>query len=528
MHETAQNIVTLFRKIGRELSTSEILKEISEEYAKLRGQIKDGKIRENTEIKRKLAQIHRKALHHLNKLTDMGILAVVKHGEKGEKFFSLKIGDEEEIIEISPKYKKRVIISKPLMPSIPIEGYEQKGFVLKYEPATWIDRLNSIVVFSEKINKENFYNVLIENIFPVINDSINLENFEVLINESDVSDFLRKISKECEDYGKFINLTIYLSELKNKENFTKFLGILSENLGHIEFIFCIDSEDLEEKEDIILHIIDALIRNKRSLYIKNKKIQRAPYFVGRAGPYCFLDREWQLAEDLRKEVLCVGCSQSSVIIDVNKFYSEHGLDVEKFSQLMFNISKSLLSANSIQRRRSEDCFRTVNYLNKGYEADFLSLARNYIRFWNFGLHQKGMDAELVLNMINEAKKKISEFAAAEETIYKSCGMTTRFKLALAPAFETAAKLSPAKYEHLEINNYDDLLKKEVKKILFEKEMSFQIFDGGNEATLKHVETFDAKNIIRQVKKIISDYKIPLFNFDFSNIKGNLKLTHFIK
>lgn len=527
MPSTAQEVISLFRNKGSELSTSQILENIDENYAKLREKLNSH--HNNPSIKRQIAQIHRKALYHLNKLTEIGILAIVKHGEKGEKFFSLKIGDDEEIIEISSKYKKRIIASGPAIPPMPIEGYEQKEIVLKYEPATWIDRLNSVIVFSEKIkDKEQLYDILTENVFPVVNDAISLENFESILNEHDITDFLEKINKECEDYGKLLNITINLSELQNKENFIKLLDLFSKNkLGNINFIFALDNNDLEECFNLISRTIETFSKNKITLYIKNKNIQKAPYFVGRAGPYRFIDKEWNLAEELRKKALCLGCSQSTAIVDVDKFYAEHGLDIEKFSQLMFNISKSMLSANSIQRRKSEECFKSVNELNKGYEAEFLSLSRNYIRFWNFGLSQPGINPEFMLNMINEAKKKIDEFAAAEETIYKSCGMTTRFKLALSCAFETASKLSPAKYTRFEIKDFNDLYKKEIKQTLLAREEVCQIFDGGDEVTFHYSGELNPDNITRQISIILSNFKIPLFNYSFENMKGNLKLTHFM-
>ena len=526
MHETTKKIISLFKKVGSELSTSQILKDIDEEYSKLTEKLS---LREDAETKRKIAQMHRRTLHHLNKLVGLNILTVVKHGEKGEKFFTLNVREDEEISEISPRFKRRVIISRPILPLMPIEGYEQKGLVAKYEPATWIDRLNSVIVFSEKIKSaDRMHDMLIENLFPVVNDTICLENFEALINEQDVSSFLERINAECEEYGKQISLSIVLSELKNRENFLRILNLLSTNrLGCIDLIFSLNTHDLEEYFSLFSRIIEVFAKRKIMLYIKNKAIQNSPYFTGRAGPYCFIDKEWQFAEELRKGIVCLGCSQSSVIVDVNKFYGEYGLDIEKFSQLMLNISKSTLSANAMQRRKSEDYFRTVNCLNKDHEADFLSLSRNYIRFWNFGLSQPGMNPEFVLNMINEAKKKIDEFAAAEETIYKSCGITTRFRIALSCAFATSSQLSPAKYSSLEIKDFDDLYKKEIKKEIIAREVIGEIFNGGNEVTFHYTGILNPESIIRQISIVLSTYKIPLFNYNFENIKGDMKLTSFI-
>jgi len=524
MHETAQKIISLFRNNNLELSTSDILSKINKEYINLKNS-------NDPESKRKIAQLHRKILYHLNRLVDFGILSVIKHGEKGEKFFNLNIKEGEEISEISPKYKKRIIISRPVLLSMPIEGYEQKGLVLKYEPATWIDRLNSVIIFCDKLNTKDLYEIILENIFPVINDTISLENFGFLINSQNVSDFLKKINSECEDYGKNISITINLSDIKNKENFLTLLNTISENrLDCINFIFSLYPKDMEEYFSLVSEIIETYLKIKKTLYIKNRAIQNSPYFIGKAGPYCFIDREWQFSSELVKNVACLACSQSSIIVDVNRFYNEYGLDAEKFSQLILNISKSLLSANSLQRRKSGEYFKDIIKINKNYEADFFNLSRNYIRFWNFGLAQPNINQEFVLNMINEAKKKIDKFTAAEETIYKSCGMTTRFKIALSCKGEIPSSdiLSPPKYLPIEISDFDDLYKKDIKEELLSREVICDLFDGGNEVTFYYKGMPDIENIARQISVILSNYKLPLINYNFKKIKGDLKLTSFLK
>jgi len=524
MHETAQKIIELFKKTNSELSTSEILEKIDKRYSEI---IRN--IEKQPELKREKAKLHRKILHHLNKLTELNLLTLTKHGEKGEKFFSLNLSDNEEIIEISPNYKKRIIISKPTNISLPIEGYEQRGIVKKYEPATWIDRLNSVVIFCENIeNLKTLYNNLIENIFSVINDAIDLENFEYLINKENPTEFLDNIKKECEDYGKHLNFTIEISKIKNKENFFSFLEYITKhNQQNFTVIFSCFPEEIDENSKLFIKIIDAYSKNKRILYIKNKKLQKSPAFIGISGPYSFLDKEWQFIEDLKKDVKCLACSQSSVIVDVNKFYQSYGLNTEKFSQLIMNISKSIFTANSIQRRKSGEYFRTLKILNKSHETDFLSLARNYIRFWNFGLTQPNIKQDFVFNMISEVKKKIEKFTSAEETIYKSCGMATRFRIALSCAFISEG-LSPAKYLHLPIKNLDDFYRKELKKELLNREIINELFDGGNEVTFYYRGIIDPEGISRQIKTILFNFKIPLFNYNFKKISGDLKLLSFFK
>lgn len=517
MHETQQKIIRLLRKVNSELSTSQILERIDQNYKKLK------KNSNSEETKRNLAKHHRKILHHLNKLVNSGLLTITKHGEKGKKFFSLNLKDNEEILE-NGQIKRKIPFKRNNI-TIPIEGYEEKGLILKYKPGTWIDKLNSIVLFCDKIkNLEKLQKTLTEKVFPSTNDTICLENLDNF--REDISQFIERIDKECENYGRNISITIEISKIKNKENFFKTLQKISEKIN-ITLIFSLNPQEIEEHSNLIEKIIETYSKNKLDLYIKNKKIQKAPYFIGKAGPYCFIDKEWQLSEDIINKIACLACSQSSVIVDVNKFYKEFGLNIDKFSELMLNISKSVLSANSIQRRNSKEYFSDVFLMNNENEAELLCLSRNYIRFWNYGLSEEGIDDEFVLNMINEAKKKIDEFSTAEETIYKSCGMTTRFKVALSCAFKSPS-LSVPKYKSIKIKNSSDLYNTEVKETISSKENICKIFDGGNRVSLSYTGTLDVKEITKIIEKLMEEKQIPLIRYNFKEVRGDLKLSSFLK
>ena len=530
MDETKLKIISLFKKKGSELSTEDIASGIYDEYLYLKREISSKNKKKNKKIKRKIAQLHRRILHHLNKLVELEILNITKYGEKGKKYFSLNISDNEEILAF-PKYKKRIIISKPPLPVTPIEGYENQGVVAKYETATWIDRLNSLAIMCKKIdNLKELYNIITKT-FSIINDALCLENFENIINKSkieEIKDFLKKIESHCEDYGRVVSCILNISLLK-KNNFLEIVEFfIKENIKNIIFIYNLDKDELQENFFFLSKIILSYLKSKKLIYFKNKKIYKAPYFIGNVGPYCFSEKEWET----RTDCLILACSQSSLIVDVEKFYSLYKLDIEKFSQLMFNISKSFLSANSLQRRKCEDYFREIIALNHPYEKEFLELSRNYIRFWNFTLsrieEKPEITQEKVLHMINEAKKKIDEFAIAEETIYKSCGMPTRFKIALACAFsKVAEKLTKPKYQKLEIKNLEELYSPKIKREIIARENVTSMFSGGNDVTIHRTGNFDPEDIVKEILIIMDNYRIPLFSYNFGKIKGDMKLDSFI-
>ncbi len=521
MEDTKQEILSLFKKRGCEISTNEILGEVYPELKNL--QLKNDK-----DSKRKNAKAHRKLLYHINELSKSEIIRFSRFGEKGLKFFVLNIMEGEEISEITTKYKRKMTFSKPIMPSMPIENYEHQGIVIKYEPSSWIDKLNSVVVMAEKLNNtKEFFNVF-ENSIAVVNDCICFANFNLLlskIKDSEAIEILEELNSSCKDYNKKASCIIEFQKLE-VEKLKKFIERATQSdIKNVVLVYDLDNDELQEQFGLLNDIVSIYIRNKRTMYIKNKRLQKAPYFLGSAGAYCISENAWSSKNN---DFLAVACGQSSLIVDVEKFYLLYGLDTLKFSELMLNISKSFLSANTIQRRKSKEYFKNIINLDKKNEKEFLEFSRNYIRLWNYGLSRPGIDAKLVLNMINEAKKRVKQFASAEETIYKSCGMPMRFKIALSCAFREANEnLSPATYRRLEINNLDDLYKPKMKKEIVERENITSMFDGGNDVTFHKNGVFTSEDALREISVVMNTYKMPMFSYSFGTMKGDMKITSYL-
>jgi hypothetical protein len=520
MDLSKERIIELFKKKGSEISTKEILIYVYPEYEKF-------KDFDDVDSKRKIAQAHRRLLYHINELVERGILRFSRFGEKGHKFFVLNINENEEITEFSSRYKKKMIISKPMMPSMPIESYEHQGIIKKFENQSWIDKLNSVVIFCKNIDNLNLLDDIFESSLAIVNDCICFEDFDEILRKIDkkqVIKFLEKISSECNDFQKKICCIINISNVRKEDLIDVVEKVIEDNMKEITFIYNLNNEDMQERFGMLSETVMHYIKKKKMFYIKNKNLYKAPYFIGSAGPYCFSETDFF---EKKEPLYVAACSQSSLIIDVEKFFSLNGMDIDKFSLLMFNISRSFLSANSLQRRKSEDYFKSVSKFDKINEKEFLEFSRNYIRFWNFGISQPGINQSLVLNMINEAKKKIYEFSLAEEIIYKSCGMPTRFRIGLSCAFETSQeKLSSAKYKPLKIQGLDDLYKQKLKKELIERENVSFMFDGGNDVTFHRSGNFTSEEIIREFSIVLNSYKFPLFSYNFENLKGDAKITSY--
>ncbi|RMD66176.1 hypothetical protein D6817_04635, partial [Candidatus Pacearchaeota archaeon] len=281
MHELTQKIISLFRVSGGELSTSEIVERVSPEYERVLSRANAG----SKVAKREIAKLHRRVLHHLNKLVQIGLLSVARYREKGEKVFVLNLREGEEVIEVSPLYKKRTVVSRPRMPAVPIEGYEQEGLVIKYEPSTWIDRLNSVVLFANKFKSiDELYSSLLENIFPAINDAFFIANSQELLarqGAQSVEEFLTRLSSECQDYGKFANLEFDLSTHEFRKTLEVLEKVLKESkLEKINFIFALSGRELKDTHESLARVLGAFSKARKDFYVRNKSLCSSPQFVG--------------------------------------------------------------------------------------------------------------------------------------------------------------------------------------------------------------------------------------------------------
>lgn len=556
MRETSQKILMAFKNsASHELATSEILALIDQKYSELLAKIETEHDKDKiVGYKREMAQMHRKLLWHLSSLVSKGLLRVNRYGEKGEKFFSLNIADDEEIVAEVPMnigaiseeakngrnngtgtgkvvgYKRKIVITKPSMPAFPIEGFEQKGILFKFEPATWIDRLNSVIVLSRNFSSlENLYKA-VELLFSNINDALCIIDFDKFFSTETIEtlgNFVEKVNSDCQDYGKKVSLMMELKSLHKQKLFFDFVDLYEKKrFEHVYLVFNLDSHDIrEDAKSLIQRLIVMSSKTKLSFFIKNKEISRAPHFLGRGGPYSIDDKEWRLYLEELKDSRVLACTQSTVLIDINRFIKEYGLVTEKFVELVMNITKALLAANSFQRRRSDEYFKNIMRINYPKTAEFLVIARNYIRLWNYNLSAE--EHEKLLTMMSIAKRKIDEFCSAEETIYKSCGMSMRFKVALSCAFKEATPgFSEEAYQKLEIKGFEDFNRREIKKYLKARETLCSILDGGNRVSFYRAGQINPEEVLNEIVFLLNNYKIPFLIYNFKDIRGNLKLSTF--
>ncbi len=498
MKSMKHDIISLFEEKETEIPTSEIVLAVSKEYAQLKSQKNFNQAR----------QIHRRVLYHLNMLVRENILRVDGYGKNGQKSYALNVSEGEQLIEISPtKYKKELIGNRILMPIMPIEGYEQKGIVIKSGSLT--EKLNSIVVLCDKYSGELI--PLVKKLLSIIDDCICLENFEREINKKNVITLVKELDKECSLYGRKISFSVNISDVEK----SRILELIREtiNLKSINFVFGINKTALFEKADLISSLFDIYAKEKKTIFLKNRDKFDLPYFVGNMGVYSFDEEEWN---NMQEKPACIACSQSTIVLDVKKFYDNYGFNLIRFKELLMNISKSFLAINSIQRGKVRDYFKENI---PDYNIDFLELSRNYIRLWNFGLLEPELETEKVLDIIDKAKHKIDEFARTQDRIYNSCGMSIRFKLALNQASKQSAEsLSSAKYKQMQIDGLNSIIA-DLKDRIEETSKVSSYFDGGIHVKFHRIGKIEnSKELLNEVSLLLNRHNLAFFSYDMEGLE----------
>ncbi|MGV8172542.1 MAG: hypothetical protein ACP5OA_07675 [Candidatus Woesearchaeota archaeon] len=530
MRDTEVIILNIFKNNpSKELNTEAIAKEVySQEYNIIEDLMHSTDKKQVHDGKRRKFQLHRKILYYLNKLMDDNIIKTSRTAEKGEKYFILSAEEGDTII--GRGYKK-IVITKPAASTTYIEQYETKGVMKKYEESSWINRFNSILLECSKIQDiHRLYEIMTE-LSTIVNDAIALNDFEIIVNSSNdnsIKEFLDKISRDTENFNKTVSIIINISQANNNiHHFLEYYTKLKSRKTNI--IFNISKRDVQKCSKVLGQIFEEFSESKIKINFKNNDIVSAPHFKGRAGIYNFDEDEWNVyLKKYKGSVTSISCSQSQIALNINKFFETYKTDTE-FREAVLDAAKTLLFANTIQRRKSNEYFKSMNTINYPSSTDSYKFSRDYIRFWNYDWHKDMQENNNLFELIKSTKELVETFCYSEETIFKSCGVPIRFKIAFSSAFRNfdAKFMGERDYKKFTISRAEDYYTSEIKEFLDAREKMFQIFDGGDRLRIFHKSDFAMNEIMHELGILLNAYKVPLFTYDFSGLKGTVKLTNFM-
>lgn len=546
MHPAEQKILQTFAKNPlREISTSELVRLVfSKEYDEAQKYVHNAT--NDSEIirlgKRKKARLHRKILYHLNKLTEENLLLVTKMEGKGEKFFSL---NPEKTVEgkrdkaIKTVFDSVSNLNEEVFMLSGLESYEEAKFVKKFDSKNWVNKINALIVESQaKPNLKDLYS-MISGLYPVFNDVLGVNCFNLIIdkeNLQDLNNFIKKADMDTKDYNKYLNLIIDLEKIKDSVKLTDFISGFAEiNPERIFLIFRMNSKTLNSHLRFVKQLIKNFSENKIRINIQNTDLKIGPSLIGRAGCYSLTNEEWDFyLKQIKGETIGLCLSETAVYVDVYRFFKS-GKSVSEFRDFLLKASRALLLATTTLRKRSDMFFRELNGLNGNNQSKFFSLSYNYIRLWNYSIAEKGdveeegYEFENFELLIRASIDEINEFCKSEETIFKSCGIPIRFRIALSSTFKRFDEefLSPRIYTKITIKNIEDFKDEKVVKYLRRRESLVKLFNGADRARFFRAANFTNEEVINELEFLLSQTTIPLFAYDFRSRKGELTLDNFI-
>ncbi len=224
------------------------------------------------------------------------------------------------------------------------------------------------------------------------------------------------------------------------------------------------------------------------------------------------------------------CSMAAFMIDIHKLFENYPEHREAMIiELMGKIAKSLLLASAEQQERSEHFLRGLIQLNPEHAQHYFRFSRFFVRFWNYGWKTPEFDQHFVTKFLSESKKAVDEYCISEETIYKSCGMPTRFRIAYSCAEQAVAQkiFSQATYQRLIINSPISFFNDTTNKyIMSTKETIFKQFDGGDRITFDRSPIKDPEEVLKEIAYILSTPSLPFFRYKFTQQKET-PLTKFL-
>jgi hypothetical protein len=538
MKNTEYEILSLFKgNPSVELGTKEIVLQMySQEAQEAENALVDQFSSKETKksAKKTLATLHRRILHHLNRLIFQHTLEVSRVEGKGKKYFKLALQEGEELV--LDKFKRKIIITKPTTPTLPLGDFEQKGIVYRVGSDSFFDSLNSILLEGDKFSNLPQSLDFVSGLFHQVNDVIGINDFETVIQKFEIQEivnFLLKLEEDCAEYDRqiccIIDFTNIQDELKLSQFFETFL---SKSHSVINFILDVTSREFLAKNVLIETLIRKNAQNRTKLSIKNDDLFNAPYIIGKSGPYCFTVSEWNdYVKNCQKSSVGLICTQSSMVIDLAKFYRDSP-SAKALSELLFKLTKALFFANAYQRKNSDEYFKKLsNPSLSSLDYQVFNYSKNIIRFWNYEINNE-VDADaFLLDTLLEIRKQLEDFSKNQETIYLSCGMPTNFKVAFSVAYRQFNKFQPLveNFTKVQVRDSKDLYSEEFKQHLKIYERGSNIFDGGSEIRFTRVGGFEPLDVMREINIIMNAYRIPFFCYNFvQQTGGNKKLFDYLE
>ncbi|MFT4309360.1 MAG: hypothetical protein ACMXYL_02655 [Candidatus Woesearchaeota archaeon] len=510
MNNAENIIIRVFEEQKRSLTADDIMPILyPQEYFEITSIISDEHNSHDMieDAKTKLYQLRRRVLYHIKQLENKGVIGLDRRSAKGKKHYAMIT-------------RNTIIVTSR---NAGINNDMNEHYIIRENIEDWARKFSSLLIDCDHNDNRSLQKML--SYRRSISDAISLYNPNASIFTDDILETIRRASlNEGLSFTGIIPVKNYSIRAEEKAEYNKLMQKLTNN--KITIILSLESNDLRRVESISLleetarHCIESRI----PLYVHNKDAKKAPVFVGRLGPYTMSEKDYdmiQKRQNYERKVFVIGLN--NVLCDVESFLQENSVTELRKSLLLKGTDLFAASLN-LRRRAPELLPENV------FGSHCLDIARDYYRFWNYGLKDPHADQETVIGLLNSAKQTIAGYSHAQSTIYTSCGMPTPFRTAFSVLFEESLppRFSKGQFKKLVVKDTKDIMDNSVKETLFLKQQAAEIFNGGDRTRITKKNGNSTHDIVSEISFVQKSYAIPLVCYDFSMHERELTLNDFIK
>ena len=510
-----------------ELSTSELIKQLyPDEYEKIKTALHDplSDREARTVAKRHKGQLHRRVLYHLNRLEEDGIIAVSAIKGKGEKCYSLTRQHR--------KHNANNHAQGPLtQPLDKLESYREEGILKGYDRQGWHHRLNAVLLQTKSTDDAKRIRERIAAMSRHVNDVIGLRGMEHVLENEDlttITGLLKGLDIDTRDNNRTISLLIDLEaakdDTKHLEDFFEAYALLKPQ--NMNIVLSTTPKYLEAHQRLIKHIIRQFSRHTIKINLHNKDVHEAPIMVGRAGTYTLNEQDWSACQKEEQPPRSICVSQVSVGVDVHRFFQRHRSDTE-FRNFILKVARALVESTTLQRRRAENAFEDI-MATEEEPHQFFRYSTNHIRLWNYDWEEE--DHPHLSELLATCAEELDRFCTTEEVIYKSCGMPIRFRVALASMFSKfeTGFFSKRQYRKLSVSGRASLEKEDFRKFITSRERIVEQLRHNDRVRIFRTTPADPEETAKEMRHLMSEYRIPHLTYDFAQRRADMTLTHFFR
>lgn len=416
-------------------------------------------------------KVKKRLLYHLKALEKRGEITVVARREHGLKVYRKAYAAYEPHIE-------RTI-------------FEESGLFVRANEHDWGRSVDSILIDADGLRERTIERMLLAG---RVTDAI-------CVLDPDPMDerLLGTLTRRARD----LRVTVSLSASKLNAWDDHLTSLITTGAYVVIRLTAAQFSDLAYRASL-LRSIELALDHGTEWYVQNLDTHEPPVFIGTLGPHTFEAREFAN----RTGRLHV-CTQNTYCVDVNRFLRHHQLS--ELREALLASMDAIGRTNIAVRSRIDDILP-----DELIEPTTLSLARTYVRFWNYGLKEPNIDQDTVLLLLESTKEVLEHFTIGQETIYTSCGMPMRFRLGFAPLFSSAIprSFSAKRFPRLEVNSSTTLRSDAVEEMLRDREHTSAIFSGGDRVRIHRHPDVEIESVLREMLWLHKTNSLPLVCYAF--------------